>query len=226
MNRKALDLSPETLGLIQSKQSYENQVVFGVLLVFFQQFGKFPMADENKHCTNLISEICVRLDLSGLDHVNILTIILNPLLRTVKRFKNDIRSFLQFTVFKKSSHLPDLINYCKTFIFPLAPKWDQAAEQAYAYLKDQKIEPYNDIQFDYFLTIAHCQFEAEFFTRIEQSLTPNVKKELDQLVKDEKKAVGNVELATKGEKTVSLILPMKQPLTLGQLKEEKAHLKI
>ena len=223
MNNKTLDLSTETLDLIRSKQNYETQVVFGVLLIFFQQFGRFPSADD-KHCINLIHGICSCLDLEELDHVYILEKILTPS-GTIKRFKNEIRVFLQFKGFNKSSHLVDFINHCKTIIFPLAPNCDQVTEQAYAYLKNQKIEPCTNIQLDYFLTTAHHQFEAELFKKIERTLTLEIKKDLDQLVKEEKQEVENAELPTKSEKTVSL-QPIKQPLRLGQLKEEKAHLKI
>ena len=225
MNKKILDLSPEKLDLIQSKQNYETQVIFGVLLIFFEQFGRFPNA-EDKHCIDLIPKICTRLNLEGLDHVNILEKILNASLKTVKRFRNEVRIFLRFKVFNKPTHLSNFIDHCKTIIFPLAPKWEQAISQAYAYLKDQKIEPCTNIQLNYFLTTAHNQFEAEFFTKIVQSLTPEIKKDLDQLVKEEKQEAKNVELPSKSLKTVSPTQPMRQSLTLGQLKEEKAHLKI
>jgi len=223
MNRKILDLSPEKLNLIQSKQNYETQIVFGVLLIFFEQFGRFPNA-EDKRCINLIPEICTCLNLEGLNHANILEKILNPS-GTVKRFRNEIRIFLQFKSFNKPDHLPDFIGHCKKIIFPLAPKWDQATEQAYVYLKNQKIEPCTPIQLDHFLTTAHNQFEAELFKKIKQSLTPKTKEDLDQLVKEEKKENEYIELTPKSEKTVSL-QPIRQPLTLAQLKEEKAHLKI
>ncbi|MBA2728219.1 MAG: Tn3 family transposase, partial [Parachlamydiaceae bacterium] len=225
MNKEILDLSPETLDLIKSKKTCETQIIFGVLLVFFQQVGRFPSAND-KHCINLIPEICSCLNLELLDHDNILKKIINPSLTTIKRFRNEILIFLQFKGFNKSSHLVDFINHCKKIIFPLAPNWDQVTEQAYAYLKNQKIEPCTNIQLDYFLTTAHHQFEAELFKKIERSLTPEIKKDLDQIVKEEKQEAENAELPTKSEKIISPMKPIRQPLTLGQLKEEKAHLKI
>jgi TnpA family transposase len=225
MNKK-IDLSPEMLDLIKSKQNYETQVVFSVLLIFFKQFGRFPRTGD-KYCIDLIPKVCSHLHLEELDHFNILEKTINSSLKTVKRFRDEIRIFLQFKVFNKPAHLNELIDYCKINIFPLSPKWDQVIEQAYAYLKNQKIEPCTKIQLDCFLTTAHHQFEAELFKKIEGSLTPEIKKDLDRLVKDDKLDKAEVvELHTKSEKIVSAMQPMRKPLRLGHLKEEKAHLKI
>ncbi|MCE3238944.1 MAG: hypothetical protein K0R24_1925 [Gammaproteobacteria bacterium] len=225
MNKKILDLSPDMLDLIKSKKTCETQVIFGVLMVFFQQVGRFPSIEE-KDCINLIVEISNFLNSKGTDHLNILKKITNSSLRTVKRFKNEIRIFFQFKILNKSDHLSEFISYCKKNIFPMAPKWDQANEQAYTYLKNKKIEPRTNIQLDYFLATAHRQFEDEFFTKIARLLTPDIKEDLDQLVKEEGQKAEHVESPTKSEKAVSLGQPIRQPLTLGQLKEEKAHLKI
>jgi TnpA family transposase len=225
MNKKILDLSPEMLDLIKSKKTCDTQIIFGVLLIFFQKFGRFP-STEDKYCINLISEICSHLNFKILDYPNIFKTIINSSLSTIKRFRNEIRVFLKFKVFNKSAHLDDFIDHCKINIFPLAPKWDQVTEHAYTYLKNQKIDPCSNTQLIYFLTTAHNQFEAELFTKIEQSLKPEIKDDLDHLVEEEKKEAKKFELSDKIEKRVSPMQPIRQPLTLGQLKGEKAYLKI
>ena len=226
MTKRISELSFELLQLIKSKQTDENQIIFGVLLIFFQHAGRFP-STEDTNCINLVAEICHYLNLGELDHSYIFKNITNSSLRTARRFKNEIRSFLQFKEFNKYTHLPDFIDYCKTTIFPLAPQWDQVLEQAYTHLKNQKIEPCSHTQLNHLLATAHHQFETDFFEKIEQSLSSDVKKSLDQLIKKENKESKESELLdTLSEKTDSPIQSIEQPVTLGQLKEDQAHLKI
>lgn len=222
MNKRISELSLELLNLIKAKRTDENQIIFGFLLIFFQHVGRFP-SNEDTNCINLISEICNHLNLEGADHSYIFKKTINSSLSTITRFKNEILSFLQFKEFNKSTHLPDFIVYCKTAIFPLALKWDQELEQAYTYLKNQKIKPCSRTQLNHFLATAHHQFETELFEKIEQPLTSDVKKSLDQLIKKENK---ESKTATITEKTGSPIQSIEQPLTLGQLKEDQAYLKI
>lgn len=226
MNKRISELSLELLQLIKSKRTDENQVIFGVLLIFFQHVGRFP-SYEDTNCINLTHEICNHLNLEEIDHGYIFKTLTNSSLSTITRFKNEIRRFLQFKEFNKSTHLSDFIDYCKTAVFPLAPKWDQALEQAYVYLKNQKIEPCSHTHLNHFLTTAHHQFETELFDKIEQSLTSDVKKSLDQLIKKENPESKESEAPeTLTEKTSPPIQSIEQPFTLGQLKEDQAHLKI
>jgi TnpA family transposase len=219
MDKKMSGLSDEALLLIASKKGPENQIVFGVLLAFFQQTGRFPNK-EDRPCTNFMCEFSNLLNLKGENNKDHLTKIMNSSSRTVKRFKNEIRSFCQFKDFNKTN-LADFIVHCKTVIFPTAPTGEQALEQAYAYLKSQKIEPYSEKQINRFLTTAHHQFESEFFEEISRVLSPHTKKELDKLVPiDEPKQSPNAAPKAPSSRDDT------NPITLAHLKSHQVELKI
>ncbi|MEI6187189.1 MAG: hypothetical protein WCP46_01640 [Alphaproteobacteria bacterium] len=124
--------------------------------------------------------------------------------RTIRQFKQEIHSLFGFratTLNDKSA----FISYCKTYIFPLAPKPDEAIEQALEYFKNQKLEPYSDKQLNRFFSEVNHQFEANLFAKITQSLSDDTKKKLDQLLIIDDLAddgSANDNLADNGEKDV------------------------
>ena len=217
MDKKMSGLSDEVLLLITSKQGSQNQIVFGVLLVFFQQTGRFPNKKDT-YCPDFIFALSNLLNLKAEDHKDVLTKTTDSSSRTVKRFKNEIRGFCQFREFNKTD-VAAFIVHCKTVIFPTAPTGEQALEQAYAYLKSQKIEPYSAKQMDRFLTTAHHQFESAFFEEVSRVLSPHTKKELDKLVLIEESDTNAMPKAVSPDDSTN-------PITLAHLKSHQVELKI
>lgn len=192
------------LSLIQSKKRGENQLVFSVLLLFFQKFGRFPNSND---LIDSISDLCNALTLENIDHICIEKKVKDSLSRTIKRYKSEIRIFFQFRQLNHST-TPDFVNFLTTNVFPRALKKEQVLEEAYAYLKKQKIEVCNSSQIEYVLKTAHHQFETDLFKKIESALPFETKDLLDKLitVEDSDKKIAK--------------------LTFGELKENKTHLKI
>ncbi len=88
----------------------------------------------------------------------------------MERFKQEIRftsGFRRATLFDKMA----FIEHCKSAVLVSAPTWDQALEEAYAYFKMKKLEPYTEMQLERYLTAAHHQFECELFDNTNESLS-------------------------------------------------------
>ena len=187
--------------------------------MFFQKMGRFPRAEESL-LADLIQEVSKVLTTKETTFPGIILKCLNDTSRTVKRFKEDIRSFLNFKRATVNDQAP-FIEHCKIVIFPKAPTDEQALEQSYAYLKNQKIDPWDENQLNGFLTKAHYQFEGELFEKVAQALSSQTKEIFDQLVKDDPESEG--EPASPTEKPTNLSLPT---ITLRQFKDNQAYLKI
>lgn len=192
------------LPLIQSKKGGENQLVFCSLLLFFEKFCRFPNQDDS---LGSISDLCNALALEKIDHTFIDKKVKDSASRTIKRYKSEIRIFFQFRQLNYST-MPDFVNFLTTNVLPRALKKEQVMEEAYAYLKEQKIEVRNYSQIEHVLKIAHHQFETDLFEKIESALPLETKDLLDKLIREE-------------------YTDQKIPkITFGELKENKAHLKI
>ncbi len=194
---------PEYTMAIATKKGEYNQLIFAVMLTFFEKNGRFPITKDLElpnfiHAASdyLQSEVA----LNECDWTS----------RTFDRFRQEIRfitGFRQATLKDKES----FIAHCKRTIFPMAPTWDQALEQCFDYFKSVKLEPYSEKQLHRFLNAAHHQFESEFFEQIEKILSDKTKKALDQLVEDD---------LTKDDFTSI------KSITLTTLKETRVYLKM
>ncbi|MBY0463242.1 MAG: Tn3 family transposase [Alphaproteobacteria bacterium] len=207
-------LSPEALQLIQSKQEGEYQIVCGSLLLFFQKNKRFPEEVDILLLLNNIHDISKFLKTEVTNTQLTTQKCLNDKSRTIRRFKQEIRFLFGFRLGILTDQA-SFITYCKIIIFPMAPTWDQAIEQAYIYFKDKKLDPYPEKQLNRLLTTAHHQFETDFFAKIEQALFLQTKKSLDKLLPTEP------ESNKEGEK-----LPITDEAPLTQFKFEQAELKI
>lgn len=213
-------LSSAALKLIRSKRGEDYQMICGVLLLFFQKNGGFP---EVTDCSSLVVEdiqnISDILTIKTVNPQSILQKCFDEAPRTIRQFKQEIRFLFGFRL-PTSQDKNDFFVYCKSVIFPMAPRWEQALEQAYAYLKSQKVEPYSDQQMDRYLMKAHHQFEAEFFGAVSQTLSPQTKKGLDKLVPLDSFKTGSVA-------PLSLALDnYPNSVTLAGLKSHQVELKI
>jgi len=197
-NSPKIIFSPEHVLAIATKKGEDNQLIFAVMLTFFEKNGRFPAIKDSELLTfiNAASEyLQCEVMLSECDWTS----------RTFDRFRQEIRfitGFRQATLNDKEA----FIAHCKKTIFPLAPTWDQALEQCCDYFNNIKLEPYSEKQFHRFLNAAQHQFETEFFEQIEKSLSNETKKELDQLVEEDSAST--------------------TPITLTILKEARVYLKM
>lgn len=210
-------LSAEALHLIQSRRGEEKRVVFGSLLGFFQNKGRFPQEDD-RLLIELIPEVAEVLTTKQINLQEIFLDCLREGSRTLKRFKQEIRIFFHFKKYTPSDQKP-LIEYIKTLLFPKALQEEEVLEGAYAYLKTQRIDPCSDKQLKDLVRAAHHQFEIEFFETLEQSLSIETRKALGQLVKEEE---DDTDLSSPEKKEILFL----EAMTLGELKENKVHLKI
>lgn len=203
-----ITFTSEQIQAIGSKNGQYNQLTFAVLLVFFKTNGRFPTAGDLE-LPQLIRDTTAYLQfvltLKDGDWNN----------RTYDRFKQEIRFITGFRVAALADK-QTFLHHCKTLIFPMAPTWEQALEQGYAYFKTQKLEPYSEKQLYRFLNTAHHQFETEFFGKIEESLSEFTKKALGQLIAEN-------DDSTPCEEEKALTQPS---MTLRELKESRVQLKI
>ncbi len=212
-------LSASALQLIQSKRGEKSQLVFGGLLIFFQNRGRFPRS-EDPLLADFIQDVAKVLTAKLINPQDIVLKCLDDASRTVQQFKQDIRSFLNFKRATVNDQAP-FIEHCKIVIFPKAPTDEQALEQSYTYLKNQKIDPWDENQLNGLLTKAHSQFEGELFEKVDQALSSQTKEIFDQLVKDDPESEGEPSSPT--EKPTDFSVPT---ITLRQFKDNQAYLKI
>lgn len=206
---QTIQFTPQQLAAIHNKHGVQNQLIFAAMLKFFEKKGAFPAGH---HQTSEFQKIM--MDVAKSLHIELTDFVWNT--RSTERFKQEIRfltGFRMATLGDQSSFL----EHCKTVIFPIAPTWDQALEQAYSYLQRKRLEPYSEKRLNRLLTAAHHQFEEEFFERMTQSLSPETKQKLDQLLTNEKPISSSIK---KKKQTIS-----EDPVTFAELKSQHVELK-
>lgn len=217
----AVTLSAKELSLISAKRDKAGQNVFGVLLQFFKQHQRFPKTNDQLPLREIIHSLANTLQILSDDHLMILQQCLNDQMRTVRRFKQEIRILFGFKVATMDDKAA-FLTYCQTYIFPYAFRTEQALAQAYEYFKEQKLEPYSEQQIQRFLNEAHDQFEKALFTKITNALTEDTKKQLDQLLKcgDQEAIAENATLkVVKTAKT-------NKPINFVEIKDTSVELKM
>ena len=173
----SITFTDEQLMLIQNKYGEQNQLIFAIMLKFFEKHGRFQM-QHNLELKQLVIDSAAYLEFDAEflieEHYDWNT-------RSMDRFKQEIRFFFGFRVATLADKTA-FIDYCKKTIFGTGSTWDQALEEAYAYFKMKKLEPYSYKQLERFLTTAHHQFELELCEDITRSLSLDTKNKLDQLL--------------------------------------------
>lgn len=213
-----MNFSQEQIEAIQGKHGTQNQFVFSVMLKFFEEYGRFPQ-QKDPDLKKIIPSVSKILHLqineeSKWDN------------RSAERFKKEIRQHFGF----RSPTLQDkaaFISYCQTYIFPYAPRPEQALEQAYGYFREQKLEPYSNKQLERFLNEAHHQFEDMLFSAITQSLSENTKKQLDHLLKcrDNEDSIIDEDLPLKAVRNAPDLPSNFKPINIVELKDQRVELK-
>jgi TnpA family transposase len=206
---QTIQFTPEQLAAIDTKYGEQNQLTFAIMLRFFEEKGMFPV---QQHQTSDFQKMMI--DVSKYLQIDLTNFLWNT--RSTERFKQEIRFLTGFKIATIADQV-SFLEHCKTVIFPSAPTWDQALEQAYSYLKNKKLEPYSEKRLHRLLTAAHHQFETEFLQRITQSLSFETKQKLDQLLTYEK---SNESAAKKTKQTIS-----NDSVTFAELKSQHVELK-
>ena len=168
-------LDSEEIVLAKSKNSEENKLAFAVMLKFFQTEGKYPAKDDSIDPV-MVSSLAIQLNCAdtcfdNYDWNN----------RSVKRFRQEIRSLLDY---KKATTTDsnNLISWLVEHVLPQAPTLPQITEQAYLFLRDQRLEPFKPAQLDRYISTACYRFEQQFFADIFQQCSDATMKSIDTLL--------------------------------------------
>lgn len=202
-------LSENDLQLIKKKSTDANQLVFAVLLKFFEHTGRFPQ--KNDSLDDYIREISQQLSSSSL-YVKKELFYEETDNRTLRRFRSEICSHHGYEKFS-SCNYQLLEKWLKNFIFPKSLSLNLVKDQVYEYFRGQKWEPLTPKKLDRFLRSTYKKFEQELFQSIEKMLPNETKKKLDELLLND-----NLEIEEGVEN--------KKEIQFKDLKKEHAELKI
>ncbi len=166
-------LDDKDLLVAKSKRGQHNQLVFAVMLKFFEINQRFPNLQDTM--TNLIKTVACQLDcdeLTELDASN----------SSYERFRLEIRQQFGFK-YATQADQECFLRYCNVAIFPEVLTQEQELAKAYAYYRSQKLEPPAHLHLERILNSAHHRFETTYFKTIEQSLSQETKLAIDELLK-------------------------------------------
>ena len=223
-----VELSQQELSLITAKKEAPGQSTFAILFLFFKNHQRFPEQNDQVILEEILTCLSKALTIPSTDPLERLETFLDHNQRTVRRFKQEIRSFFGFRLAAGSDKVA-FFDYCQTYIFPYAPKSEQAFEQAYSYFKEQTLEPYSKQQIERFLKEAHHHFEQRLFKDLTNSLSETLKKQLDQLVfcTDEVSLDSEViGVKPKSQQPSSNQSEASKPINFMDLKDCHVHLKM
>lgn len=203
-----LQFTSQQLAAIHDKHGDQNQLVFAAMIVFFERKGAFLAGfPQTKDFQKIMDDVSKFLQVELVNFED------NT--RSIERFKQEIRFLTGFRMASLEDQAP-FLEYCKTVIFPSAPTWDQALEQAYSYLQRKRLEPYSEKRLHRLLTTAHHQFETEFFKKVTQALSLETREGLDLLLENEKSISSSVK--KKIQKA------SEDPVTFAELKSQQVEL--
>lgn len=170
-------LDTEELALVQRKYTGQNQLLFAIMLKFFQTEKRYP--NNNDVISELlISSLAAQLEfhLQGESDFNWQT-------RSVERFRCDIRHFLGY-IRSTDGHKEQLITHLTQQAGScLTP--EQYKESAYQFLEALKVEPFRDDKLDRCIAIAERRFEYRFFADITSQLSKETRDSFDKLLQGE-----------------------------------------
>ena len=87
------NLSLEDINLCKMKKSQANQLTFGILLAYFRMHAQFPSHKSNIISTQLVLEVTQQL---AIESIHVLLLEWNS--RTVERYRQEIRKYLEFRI--------------------------------------------------------------------------------------------------------------------------------
>lgn len=173
-----LSLDSKELALVQTKRGKAQQLLFAVMLKFFQSEGKH-LTDKDVIPLDLIHCLAIQLDvdITKIDYGN-------WSYDGQKRFRRSIRDFLEYREFTAADG-EILISWLMKEVLPGAPTHAQCLEQSYGFFREGKIEPFSSFMLDRYINSAIHRFESQFFKEAHQKVSSDSKKLMDDLLKDD-----------------------------------------
>ena len=160
---------------IQTKNGFQNQLVYAILLKYFECEGQFPTPNIVTEISSYVLEV-----LAG--QLNLHPEKLEwPAERTLNRFRASIRSFLGY---REMSHddKKNLASWLSKNVLPHAPEENELFEAAELFCRHHKIELFAKGEMERFLVSAAHTFEEELFVNVANLLGEATKERLDQLI--------------------------------------------
>lgn len=176
-----LELDREELRLTLTKRGKSRQLLFAVMLKFFQWQGRH-ISNQDKVPLELLASLC--------DELKVAPDLFDALeFDSQKRFRKNIRDFFGYRECK-ADDVKRLINWLMQEIIPQGFTDIQCLDHAYKFFRHNKIEPLSSSMMKRRVNSAQHQFESSFFKEIHKSLSLSAKKALDRLMKE-----GDMQLA-------------------------------
>lgn len=163
---------------IQTKQEPHNQLLYAVLLKFFECEGRFPSSD-------ITTEVSAHILTILAEQLNLPSNELEwPPSRTLNRFRARIRIFLGYREMSAADKT-DLASWLSKNILPHAPDDTELFDAAVFFCRHHKIELFAKAAMERFLVSTARTFEEELFVNVAKILGVKTKEGLDQLTEDE-----------------------------------------
>lgn len=177
-NNDSFLLDKEELARTQRKNSPKNQLIFAVMLKFFQIEGRYPN-QEDLLSPLMVSSLVEQLDLPAIEFSEV-----HWQGRSTERFRQEIRQFLGY----QPSTVVDskkLISWLIENVMPNAPTLPQCYEKSYQFFRDHALEPFTPKKLDRYIRSATYNFEKLLFLNVFTQLSSDTKKSMEDLLKDD-----------------------------------------
>jgi hypothetical protein len=172
------NLSNDEITLINTKKGNKNKLGFAILLKYFQWENHYP-----KH----IKFVDPRMLHSVANQLNVRATLVNHFDwegRSTERYRLEIREFLGYRAVTDSD-VKHFKSWLEENVFPQVVKKTQYIEHAYAYFRDNRIEPFTSKELERHIRSAHHAFERQLFESIANTLPDKTKKIMDRILADE-----------------------------------------
>lgn len=200
-------LDTEELTIVRTNNTVKNQLLFAIMLKFFQINLRYPSSKEIIEPT-LIYSLAAQL--------NITHVLFEPRYletRTAARFREKIRNYLGYKIASLSDAetlIIWLIGQAKSGPYTLP----QYREKVYQYLNEHKLERFTADRTDRYIRSAIDKFEKHFFAGITKQLSPSViklfkKLSLDKLENDDSEPLVNTEITLRRVKSDLAVVKLK-----------------
>ena len=162
---------------IQTKHELHNQLMYAILLKYFECEGQFPSSNITREVPSHILTILA-------EQLNLPSEKLEwPPNRTLNRFRAKIRAFLGYREMS-STDKTDLASWLSKNILPHAPEEEELFEAATFFCRHHKIELFAKAAMERFLVSTARTFEEKLFVKVANVLANETKEGLDQLTEE------------------------------------------
>lgn len=195
-------LSGEEKNNIREKRAPHNQIIYAILLKYFECERRFPdPLIENFDFAHKILTEQLEIPFEKL---------IWPSERTVKRFRANIRNFLGYREITHQDKI-DLSYWLSKYVLPHAPDEDALLEATEFFCENNKIEVFANYEMERFLTKESNAFEQKTLNKIFKSISSETKKILDQILEEQTDSSDSIQTDNK--------------FILSDLKKNTSHLK-